>query len=57
MYSVCFSVEVNYVVSVEAYNEEHASDLIKDIDLDICEMVSVVPFSENVKVINEIEGK
>ena len=54
-YSVCFSVEVNYVVSVEAYNKEHARDIVKEIDLDICEMVSTTPFSEDIKIINEIE--
>lgn len=31
-YSVCFSVEVNYVVSVKAYDKENARDLVKEIE-------------------------
>lgn len=54
-YSVCFSVEVNYVVSVEAYSKEHAGEIVKEIDLDMCEMISTTDFSEKIKIINEIE--
>ena len=53
-YSVLFSVEVNYVLSVKASNKEEAIEIVKEIDLDHCEMVSTIPFSEKIKVINEI---
>ena len=53
-FSIGFTVEKYYVVSIEAESERHARYLVTEIDTDDCEFVADEHFSRKIKFINEI---